>query len=52
TNATRAAEVPSPQLWGDLISPDKSLPEFDLPLLVLLPSLVLVFYLTRTRSKP
>lgn len=50
-NATRnTEEIPSPQLWGDLISPDKSLPEFDLPLLVLLPSLVLVFYLTRIRK--
>lgn len=51
TNTTRNTEIPSPQLWGDLISPDRSLPEFDLPLLVLLPSLVLVFYLTRIRSR-
>ena len=51
TNATKTADIPSPQLWGDLISPDKSLPEFDLPLLVLLPSLILVFYLTRIKSK-
>ncbi|MEM2160530.1 MAG: hypothetical protein QXN55_06225 [Candidatus Nitrosotenuis sp.] len=52
TNATRNnVDIPSPQLWGELISPDKSLPEFDLPLLVLLPSLVLVFYFTRTKSK-
>jgi hypothetical protein len=43
------ADIPSPQTWGELVSPDKSLPEFDLPLLILLPSLVLVFYLTRIR---
>lgn len=43
--------VPSPSSWGDIISPDKSLPEFDFPLLVLLPSLVLVFYCTRIRLK-
>lgn len=36
--------------WGRIISPDRSLPEFDLPLLILLPSLALVFYLTRNRS--
>ncbi|MFY9301494.1 MAG: hypothetical protein WAO91_09945 [Candidatus Nitrosotenuis sp.] len=37
-------------MWGQIISPDKSLPEFDLPLLILLPSLALVFYLTRNKS--
>jgi hypothetical protein len=42
--------VAPPDLWGQIISPDKSLPEFDWPLLVLLPSLALVFYLTRTRA--
>lgn len=43
-------DIPSPQMWGELVSPDKSLPEFDLPLLILLPSLILVFYLTKTRA--
>lgn len=41
--------IPTPAEWGDLVSPDKSLPEFDLPLLILLPSLILVIYLTRSR---
>jgi len=27
--------IPSPDLWGDMISPDKSLPEFPLPYLLL-----------------
>jgi hypothetical protein len=26
-------EIPSPSLWGSLISPDKSLPEFSMPIL-------------------
>lgn len=50
TNATRTPDIPPQNLWGKLVSPDKSLPEFDLPLLILLPSLALVFYFTR-RSK-
>lgn len=41
--------IPTPAEWGNLVSPDKSLPEFDLPLLILLPSLILVIYLTRSR---
>lgn len=27
-------KIPSPSLWGDILSPDKSLPEFTLPLLL------------------
>ena len=27
-------KIPSPSQWGDIISPDKSLPEFHLPLLI------------------
>jgi hypothetical protein len=42
--------VPQQDMWGQIISPDKSLPEFDLPLLILLPSLAVVFYLTRNKS--
>lgn len=42
-------DIPSPAVWGDLISPDKSLPEFELPLLVLLPSIILLIYLNRFR---
>lgn len=29
-------EIPSPSKWGIIFSPDKSLPEYDLPILVLL----------------
>jgi len=28
-------KIPSPKLWGEIISPDKSLPEFELPFLAL-----------------
>ena len=39
--------VPSPSKWGELISPDKSLPEFQWPLITLLPAILLVVCLTR-----
>jgi hypothetical protein len=40
-------KIPSPSKWGEIISPDKSIPEFQWPLLALLPSIFLVIYLTR-----
>ena len=40
----------TPAGWGEIYSPDKSLPEFDLPLLILLPVLGLVIVLTRNRT--
>jgi len=30
------SDIPSPAKWGIIYSPDKSLPEYDLPILVLL----------------
>ncbi len=39
--------IPSPSKWGDIISPDKSLPEFPLPLLALVISIFAVIYLSR-----
>lgn len=39
--------INSPSLWGEIYSPDKSLPEFSLPILLLLPALGLALYLTR-----
>ena len=39
--------LPSPKLWGNLVSPDKSLPEFEIPLLVLLATLVFIIILGR-----
>ena len=39
-------DIPSPNNWGILVSPDKSIPEFDLPILVLLASIFLTIYFT------
>ncbi len=46
-NPTKPLKIPSPSLWGNIVSPDKSLPEFNLPLLMLLPALLLVILVTR-----
>ena len=40
-------EIPSPSKWGLLVSPDKSIPEFPLPALALIPAIFLAIYLTR-----
>jgi len=42
-------DIPSPSKWGLLVSPDKSIPEFDLPFLALIPAIFLAIYLTRIR---
>lgn len=43
-------DIPSPTNWGELISPDKSLPEFQWPLLVLLSAIFTAIYLTRRKQ--
>jgi len=48
-NPEKPLKIPSPAMWGDIISPDKSIPEFDWPVFLLLPSLLLVIYLTRKK---
>jgi len=40
-------KIPSPKLWGEIISPDKSLPEFEWAIIALLPALILVVFLTK-----
>ncbi|MHB8601226.1 MAG: hypothetical protein ACYC6W_00020 [Nitrosotalea sp.] len=40
-------KIPSPNKWGDLVSPDKSLPEFQWPILALVSSLAIIIYMTR-----
>lgn len=42
-------KVASPSSWGDLVSPDNSLPEFEWPIFLLLPSFLLVIYLTKCK---
>lgn len=39
--------VPASENWGELISPDKSLPEFPMPLIGLIISFSILIYLTR-----
>lgn len=39
--------VPSPSEWGDIVSPDKSIPEFEWPSLALLPALLIMIFLTK-----
>lgn len=43
-------DIPSPSKWGNLVSPDKSIPEFELPILALIPAIFIVIYLTRIRT--
>lgn len=40
-------KVPSPSEWGDIVSPDKSMPEFEWPFLALLPAFLFVIILTK-----
>ena len=42
--------IPSPSIWGELISPDKSLPEFNWPALLLIPVIIFVVFLTRFKT--
>lgn len=46
-NITTNTIMTSPSLWGEIYSPDKSLPEFSLPILLLLPALGLALFLTK-----
>jgi hypothetical protein len=43
-------DIPSPSKWGLLVSPDKSIPEFELPFLALIPAIFIVIYLTRIKT--
>ncbi len=43
-------DIPSPSKWGILVSPDKSIPEFELPILALIPAIFLAIYLTKIRG--
>lgn len=43
--------IPEPNKWGQLVSPDKSIPEFDQPFLMLLPAVIFVAILSNFFSK-
>ena len=40
-------EIPSPSLWGTIISPDKSLPELELPILVFSLTIIMTIVFTK-----
>ncbi len=50
-NTDNIFHVASPSKWGELVSPDSSLPEFKFPTLALLPAFLLLFYITKFRIK-
>ena len=41
--------IPNPESWGQMVSPDKTLPEFEIPLLMLSSTLILIVVLARRR---
>lgn len=43
--------IPSPKMWGELWSPDKSLPEFPVPLASLVFSFMIILYFARFKTK-
>jgi len=45
-------EIPSPETWGNLVSPDKSLPEFEIPILIIISSLLVITLFSRKISLP
>ena len=44
-------KVPAPNTWGELVSPDKSLPEFEWPMLAVLLACSFTVYLTKFRYR-
>lgn len=44
-------KVSTPSTWGELVSPDKSLPEFEWPMLAILSAFSLTVYLTKFRYR-
>lgn len=46
----RPFQIPSPSTWGDLVSPDNSLPEFEWQLLVLVSGFIFTLLVTKFRN--
>jgi hypothetical protein len=42
-------QIPSPSVWGDLISPDQSLPEFPLPVIILVSAFVVIMFFQKEK---
>ena len=50
-NTSAKNSIASPDTWGDIISPDKSLPELNLPIIVFIISiLTLIILQSKTKS--
>lgn len=48
-NLNTSLQIPSPDKWGELISPDKSLPEFQWAFIPLVVAVIFSIYLARTK---
>lgn len=48
-NSDKSYHIPSPSKWGELVSPDKSLPEFPLSLPVLIITMVVIIGVSRMK---
>ena len=44
--------IPSPEMWGELISPDKSIPEFNFAQIALILAILPLFLLTKKFKRP
>lgn len=51
-DTTVPLDIPSPNKWGDLISPDASLPEFQIPMIALLLAVIPAIWFTRKQISP
>lgn len=47
TDIEKSSYIPSPNLWGNIVSPDKSLPEFNFPLLLPIIGLIIIVFFAR-----
>jgi hypothetical protein len=50
-NGTSYSNIPSPDKWGKIVSPDHTLPEFQFPPLSLLISFIAIIYFIKLRIK-
>ena len=50
-NWDKSSDLPTPKSWGHLVSPDKSLPEYDWPILVLILTILFMILFTSKRTK-
>ncbi len=44
-------QIPGPNLWGEMISPDKSLPEFNMPIIAFVSTIFLLVLITKFSNK-